>query len=129
MKYLSAALLFIMTSCYSHADEQYIFDVLKNPVYRSSWDLLLQMERAESTWLNANDNVSTPSQSFLIKSDHYDIFEMCAPHDCIENHFYVIFSKDGTNAWGLLISENYPRFFGRPDDSIRDKLLSFSQIN
>lgn len=100
---------------------EYLFDVLKKPEYKKSWNELIDGEKNVDAWLanfaKTKHGVSTPAKKIKIGTDTYQINSVCKPHDCGNNQFYVIFAPSGTKAWGILLKAGMEeRFFGKPDE-------------
>lgn len=103
----------------SWADEDYLFDVLENPEYRQTWDALIASQQDVPSWLanygDTQNGPATPAVKVRSGEKDYQINFVCKTHDCGNNKFYVLFSADGTQAWGLLLQEEDEIFFGAPD--------------
>ena len=96
-------------------DAPYLFDIIKRPAYKKAWLAMFRNERGVPQWLVRVEGPSTPMEQATMNGVAYQKGFVCKPHDCGDNSFHVIFSADGTKAWGLLlVNEVQERFFGSP---------------
>jgi hypothetical protein len=108
------------SSYYSVAANTYLFDVLKKSEHLNSWNKLIGSNKNVDSWLlnysKSKNGPATPAEIIDINSNKFEVFMVCKTHDCGDNRFYVIFSKNGDQAWGLLYKNNKnEKFFGNPD--------------
>jgi hypothetical protein len=98
----------------------YLFDLLNRPAYLIAWNVLFTGEKNIPSWLAAyattKDGPAMPGTEVNLRDGRYQINLVCQAHDCGNNRFYVLFSAEGKQAWGLLLTNNQEeRFFGQPD--------------
>ena len=114
----------------AHSD-YYLFDILEKPAYLKSWNNLFRKEKNVDQWLmdyaNTKYGVTSPEGAVKIGGKVYQKGRICAPHFCGMNFFCVLFAPNGAQAWGLQVSRNNERFFGKPDDEIKNALRSVAQ--
>jgi hypothetical protein len=110
----------------------YLFDILKKPTYLKSWNNLFRKEKNVDPWLlgyaKTKNGPSSPRGTVKIGNVVYQIGEVCETHNCGDNNFYVLFAPNGAKAWGLQVKNgNNERFFGKPDDEVKNALRSDAQ--
>lgn len=99
----------------------YLFDVLKKPTYKTTWDRLIAGEKNVPDWLrrygDSRNGVASPMESATLSNGLHQSYSVCKAHDCPSSSFIVLFAPDGKKAWGLLFTARTDiRFFGNPDD-------------
>jgi hypothetical protein len=114
------------------AEGQYLFDVMKTPTYRHAWTEMLAGAKGLPRWIGQiagkGNYVATPGTSATIGSRTYRLFHACEAHNCAGNEFEVMFSADGSHAYGVLIDDGgSPRWFGAPDAEIQAALAKAMQ--
>jgi len=114
------------------ASQPYLFDLLKKPSYRKSWNELFKGEKNIDRWLAAyaktKDGPATPRRFIPSDGIMYETSTVCKTHDCGRNIFFVIFAPDGSRAWGLLFKNNtYERFFGNPTENQKQILRAMEK--
>ena len=110
----------------------YLFDVLKKPAYRQSWNAMLAGSGALPGWIGifskTYNGVASPMTAVNAGGQAYEISNVCKPHDCGGNMLHVLFAPGGTQAWGLLENAGQkPRFIGSPDAAQQKALLADGQ--
>lgn len=111
------------------AELPYLFEQLKKPTYKASFNALFRSEKNLAPWLRAylkdRNGVDTPGQTVTDKGRSYELYEVCEPHNCPGNDIYVLFTPGGGRGWGLFTKDggNY-RFFGSPDEQQRAMLTA-----
>ena len=120
---------------------EYLPDVLEKPNYLKSWNSLISNVENVDYWLanysKTKNAVSTPSKLVTLSDGTYQINFLCKPHDCANNKFFVLFSPNGSKAWGLLLKITYDKneteitsqttsYFGNPDEEKEHALLAKS---
>lgn len=105
----------------------YLYDILRKPQYRQAWLAFFSGEQNVDDWLsqyaNTFDGSASPVTTIELGGSHYQISNVCKTHDCGDNKFYVLFAQDGSKAWGLLLKNGkIERFFGSPDDDLKNAL-------
>ena len=107
-------------------DQEYLFNVIKNPAYRAAWDALFKGEREMPSWLvgwaDQSTGPTSPCGKAVVNDVEYAVHTVCKAHECGDNQFVVFFAPEGRQAWGVLITES-ERFFGNPDQLMQYALL------
>jgi outer membrane protein assembly factor BamD (BamD/ComL family) len=116
-----------------NVENEYLFDVLKKSAFKKSWNVLFKGEKKVDSWLSkfsiTLNGVTAPLNSLNIKGVNYTTHFLCKPHFCPEYKFYVIFSPNGHQAWGLYAYEDpvtlkiKHRLFGKPDRTMKEALV------
>jgi Inhibitor of vertebrate lysozyme (Ivy) len=114
------ALIASSTAQPANAAGDYLFDVLKQPAFHKAYVAMLAGAKHLPDWLaeitGKENYVATPETAAAIGGVTYRLFHACEAHDCAGHEFEVMFSADGTKAYGLLIDGDQPqRFFGAPN--------------
>lgn len=112
--------------------EEYLYDVLAKPGYRTSWNALLRGEKQLDPWLaqyaRTKNGPTAPGATVTLGGTRYQIHHVCKVHDCGDNMFYVMFGFDGARAWGLLLIKGKDeRFFGLPDEEMKHALRTAAE--
>lgn len=121
MRLLVALIALLLTGGQAaEAAGKYLFDVIKQPAFHKSYVAMLSGAKELPEWLSEitgkGNYVATPETSASIDGVTYRLFNACEAHDCEGHEFEVMFSADGTKAYGLLIDGDQPqRFFGHPN--------------
>jgi hypothetical protein len=112
--------------------EEYLFDTLKRPAYRASWDAMFKGEKSVPSWLanfaKTYNGPTSPCKALNIDGVEYKVHSVCKAHDCGANMFIVFFAPDGRQAWGALFTSSQ-RFFGHPDQKKKDALIRAKDCN
>ncbi|MGL5116193.1 MAG: Ivy family c-type lysozyme inhibitor [Beijerinckiaceae bacterium] len=108
--------------------EAYLYDLLKRPAYKASFDALLRRQKVDR-WLARYsrdfDGPSVPVTMIDTVEGPREVGFVCKRHSCGDNRFFVLFTEGGETAVGMLLKDaSTPRFFGRPTDSERQALLA-----
>lgn len=105
----------------------YLFDLLKRPAFRTSFDALFAGERNVDEWIGVfqrtNNGVCGPSRRLQAGGAVYIVADVCKPHDCGDNMLNVLFNENGSRATALLRSPRGQRWFGMPVPQERALLL------
>lgn len=105
----------------------YLFDLLKRPAFRKSFDALFADERNVDEWIvifqKTDNGVCGPSKRLQAGGTIYVLADVCKPRDCGDNHLVILFSESGSRASALLRSPRGQRWFGTPDPQERAVLL------
>ncbi|MGD9879843.1 MAG: Ivy family c-type lysozyme inhibitor [Geminicoccaceae bacterium] len=114
-----AALGFLLSTPRASAQSApYLFDLLKRPAFRKSFDALFANERNVDEWIGVfqrtDNGVCGPSKRLQAGDTIYIAADVCKPHDCAANHLQVLFSDNGSKAAALLRSPRGLRWFGMP---------------
>jgi len=100
--------------------DQYLTEYLKNPTFLETWEKLIRRPDIPR-WLSESKKVrpniiQTKAIIFSAKSGDLLGFNVCKPHDCGNNEFFVLFTLDGREAWGYAPNINGKnRFYNDPD--------------
>ena len=135
---LVALLLFSFMGMSAYAvQDNTLFDTLKKPAYRASWNAMFKGEKGVPLWIrNITKGVgqAAPCKASKIDANEYEAHDVCKPHDCGDNNFIVLFASDGKQAWGVLVTTKFgkkgerlgdsERFFGNPDQKMKDALIN-----
>jgi hypothetical protein len=130
----SFALAYLLTSStFSLAEEDYLFELLEHPQYLRTWNDLISSQKNVAHWLSeyskTKNGPTTPGVIVHTDGNEYRINFVCKTHDCGNNMFYVMFSADGQDAWGLLLSDQHEDiFFGSPDKEKEDLLKTAANL-
>jgi hypothetical protein len=65
----------------------------------------------------------TPSADLLAGGTIYTLAFTCKPNECAEHQLFVLFTGDGSKAWGLLLEGTQQTWLGEPDDKIKEAIL------
>ena len=118
-----AVLVALMSATAAHGAEPYLFELLKQEPYRTSWEVLFSAETNIPDWVvvfsDKYDGVATPSRIVRLNGADYRFASVCKPHDCAGNELNVLFGPGGSPAWALLTENGARRWLGNPDDRIR----------
>lgn len=111
--------------------EPYLYDLLKMPAYRKSWNAMFIGEKEVDAWLakyaKTKDGPTAPEPPVQLEQVSYSTHMVCKVHDCGANRFFVMFAPDGNNAWGILLRNKKPeRIFGHPDEEKKKALRTAS---
>ena len=107
-----------------------LFQLLKKPAYRESWNRLIQGQGNAERWLrdyaSTFDGPTTPSETLVLSDGRYLITTVCQAHNCGPTLFYVLFSPDGAQAWGIQRQQRGPAtLFGQPDSEKESAVRAF----
>jgi len=125
-KILLLSSLFI-TATHAADKNLYLFDVLKDPKYLSSWNGLFKDEVGVDDWLDnyakSGDGPSGYGENVFIAGREYLIRNVCKTHDCGSNYFVVALPVDGTDALGVLKRIRYVRDFDFNQNKFVSKMI------
>ena len=129
--FLAASALMPLTAAAATSDP-YLFDQLKKPVYLQTFTALFKNEGSLEPWLKAyiknRNGVDVPREFRLIGKQVYELYQVCQPHSCTRNVFFVFFTPDGANAWALFTKDDgTSRYFGNPEDKIKEALRAIEK--
>jgi hypothetical protein len=123
-RFLIAALAFCAAACSAQAQGIYLFDILKRPAYKASWDAMLRGQ-AVDRWLPTLRGPADVMKAVNTSDGPRELGNICKQHDCGDNQFYVLFADGGRRAVGLLqVAGKPPRFFGGPTTGERSALIA-----
>jgi hypothetical protein len=140
---LAAALLVSGTSLLSAApaataagaapaeEPGFLFDALRLPRYRMSWEKLVKDVQPTPDWLlhfdKTYDGVAGEMKAVIIEGKPAKLSFVCKPEDCANHKFEVLFEADG-RAFGALGGVNEsPAFFGGPSPAQQEELTKAIQ--
>lgn len=102
-------------------------DLMKQPANRAAWYGMFAGETPPQ-WVDdyakSLDGPPTPSIALEANGQIYTLAFTCKPNACGDNQLFVLFSPGGAKAWGLLVTGNEKTWFGAPDQTIQDAILS-----
>jgi hypothetical protein len=102
-------------------------DLLKQPANRAAWYAMLAGETPPQ-WVDdygkTLDGPPTPSIAVEANGETYTLAFTCKPNECGDNQLFVLFSPSGAKAWGLLQIGKEKKWFGAPDKTVQDAILS-----
>lgn len=130
----SLALTYLLTSStFSFAEGEYLFELLEQPKYLKTWDTLISSQENVASWLatysKTQNGPTSPGVAIHSDGKDYQINFVCKTHDCGNNKFYVLFSADGNDAWGLLLNnQGEEKFFGDPDEKKMDLIRAEANL-
>jgi hypothetical protein len=126
----SAALLALLFAVSAAAAEApFLFDVLREPAYRTVWEKLMKEVQPAPDWLtqfNRNfDGVAGQIATLSIDGTDYEMSFVCKPQDCAAHKFEVLFDATSKKAYGALGGVgNSPAFYGAPPQAVQDALAA-----
>ena len=102
-------------------------ELMKQPANRAAWYGMFAGETPPQ-WVDdyakSLDGPPTPSIALEANGQIYTLAFTCKPNACGDNQLFVLFSPGGAKAWGLLVTGNEKTWFGAPDQTIQDAILS-----
>jgi len=121
------ALLPVAGAAAAAAEQTFLFDTLRLPHYRASWDKLMKDVQPTPDWLmqfNKNyDGAAGEMVPITIDGKAYQLSYVCKPTDCSGRKFEVLFDPDGAHAFGALGGkDDAPAFYGAPPQPLQDAL-------
>jgi Inhibitor of vertebrate lysozyme (Ivy) len=124
IRILLAAFGLCVAAASAHAQGVYLFDIVKRPTYKASWDAMLRGQTVDR-WLPAMRGPADVMKTVNTSDGPRELGNICKQHDCGDNQFYVLFADGGRRAVGLLqVANKPPRFFGGPTPGERTALLA-----
>lgn len=106
--------------------QPYLFDLLKRPAFKASWDRLFLRNRNVDRWVHVfgggGNGVSGPAEPVAADGRQFLSTDVCKPHDCADNRLYVLFTADGSQAWAALRHKDFVQWLGAPGPIERDLL-------
>lgn len=108
----------------AHANDVYIYELLKEPGYSQTWKRLLKSERKVPGWLSdENRFVANPEKKQSVGSTQYSISVVAKQHATNEGVAAILFTEDGQKAWAKIVEEGRkPRYLGAPSKEQIDLL-------
>lgn len=77
-----------------------------------------------SNYAKTFDGPSSPSKTVQVGGQAYLLGYVCKAHDCGDNQLHVLFSPNGSRAWGLLVTGQQRRWLAKPDAAIQAAIQS-----
>lgn len=109
----------------------FLFDALRQPRYKMAWTALVKVVQPTPDWLlhfNEYDGEAGNLTPVTIAGKPYNLSFVCKPVDCKDHKFEVLFTADGSRAWGALGGgDEPPAFFGAPDAAQQEALTKAIQ--
>ncbi len=105
----------------------YLFDLMKQPSYRAAWAGMLAGQTIPAwveSYATTLDGPPTPSIDVSVGGEAYTLAFTCKANECGDNQLYVLFSRSGAKAWGLLVTGAQQTWLGAPDKAIQEAILS-----
>ncbi len=127
---LLALTLCLIAPCAAHAEGSYLFDLLKKPTYAQAFRKMIAGVAGREKWLAERGGPAGPggpSKAITVAGTPYELVDTCKQHDCSDNRVFIIFSTDGSRAWGILRQPRGDSFMGNPDVAQRAALLNAAQ--
>lgn len=116
----------------ANAADQYLFDVLKNKTYLSSWNTLIASQPDAPDWLKAygktKNGPATPAEPVTAGGKTYEVGMVCKTHACGGNRFFVTFVDRGRKAYGLLLQGEQRSFYGSPEPEVSEALKKAANL-
>jgi hypothetical protein len=128
---LLSALLWLGFAGAGHAEQPYLFDLLKQKPYHAAWDAMFKGEKKVDAWIitfgKTYDGVSDKVKTVSVDGQSDTYGWVCKPHDCGGNQLGVLFAPGGSAAWGMLVTDKGTRWFGKPSDTVKAALTEASK--
>lgn len=98
--------------------------LLNRPAFRSSWNTLFRQRMPDwvAEFTQTGNGVVTPATSLTINGSRYIKAWVCQPHNCGGNEVRVLFSTDGSTAWGLMLVQDGYIWLNNPPPPLRNEL-------
>jgi hypothetical protein len=93
-------------------DAPYLFDVIKQPAYKASWNRLVAPLKKQEPWVVGAKGVGSPAKRLDVEGKTFELFSLCQPHDCHDNMLHVIFTDGGKTAYGAFRTPEGLRYLG-----------------
>lgn len=116
---VAAAIVFGLAISAAVAEEHYLYDVITKPAYKHAITAIVAGQPLES-WVKAvlsgEEGLGTPGKAVSAGGVSYELYDVCQPHNCGGNFFYVLFAPGGSQAWAVLTKDDRVlRFYGNPN--------------
>ena len=127
MRLAASFALCLVAGAAGAAEQSFLFDLLRLPPYRASWEKLMKSVEPMPDWLmhfNRNfDGESGEMVGVTIDEKPYLLSFVCKPTDCAGHKFEVLFDAAGDHAYGALGDKDTPpAFFGAPGAALQEAL-------
>ena len=127
MRLAASFALCLVAGAAGAAEQSFLFDVLRLPPYRASWEKLMKSVEPMPDWLmhfNRNfDGESGEMAPVTIDGKPSQLSFVCKPTECAEHRFEVLFDAGGGHAYGALGGKDEPpAFYGAPAPAQQQEL-------
>jgi hypothetical protein len=125
--FATAAFLFMAISAATADELAYLGDVITRPAYKHAITAIVAGQPLES-WVKAvlggDESLGAPGKTVTSGSAIYELYNVCQPHNCEGNFFYVLFTPGGGQAWALITKDGrFLRTYGNPN-AVQQRILS-----
>ncbi|GAC1045062.1 Ivy family c-type lysozyme inhibitor [Rhizobium sp. No.120] len=115
MRRLILSLAFLGMTGIAHAEDTYIYDLLKNPVHARSWKTLTSAKKTPAWVRDENRYIAGSLKTISIDSADYQISVIAKQHATNDGQAAVLFNMDGTQAWAEVQDDGKPALYlGEP---------------
>jgi Inhibitor of vertebrate lysozyme (Ivy) len=111
------------------AADEFLFDAMKKPAQKKAWADMMRGAKDLPHWLgqigHGGNYVAAPATSGTIGDAPaiYSFYHACETHNCADSKLEIVFSPDGSHAFGMLVEgDKPPRWFGAPDAAMQAAL-------
>lgn len=122
------ALLTIGTGSFARAEEPSLYDLLKEPAYKTAFEQMLGGETVDpwiKTFVETGNGVTAASTPMTVEGENDIVAWVCKPHDCGDNQLFVLFSPGAAAAWGMLkVAQAEPKWLGAPSAAAKEALTN-----
>jgi len=110
----------------------YLFEQLRNPIYKATFNGLFKGQSRLEPWLRKylrdRDGVDSPGETTQVAGMTCELYSVCKPHQCPGNVLVVLFQPGGAKAWAMLTANGKAsRYFGNPDREMEATLRSLAK--
>ena len=122
---LPGARALLLPAVASAAEAPSLFDLLKQTAYRRRLGRDVSGQQPAPwivTFAKTGNGVTSPSTPVTVEGEYDVLAWVCKPHDCGDNQLFVIFAPDARQAWALAAEGERQRWYGDPDEAVRDAL-------
>jgi hypothetical protein len=103
--------------------EPWLSDVVRKPAYAQALKRLLDQNPNIPSWTRealkptgTSTMIGTPRLHVNIGGIAYEMFKGCMPYNCFVSELVLIFTPNGTQAWGALVDKGPVTYLGAPSD-------------
>ena len=132
MRVAAVLALMLTAGAVAAQESSFLFDLLRKPAYRASWEKLMKEVQPTPDWLtqfNKNfDGAAGQVVTQTIDGAAYEMAFVCKPQECAAHKFEVVFETASKKAYGALGGvDNSPAFYGAPPPALQDALAKAIQ--
>jgi hypothetical protein len=99
----------------ARAEDTYIYDLLKDPVYARSWKTLTSAKRTPAWVRDDNRYIAGAVKIIAIDTVKYQVSVISKQHATNDGQASILFTMDGTQAWAEVQEEKRPALYlGEP---------------